>query len=445
MNNKLKNIIILLIIISLIIMSAIVIVLINLNKRTVENGTTEDIGGDDIISGYAKGESNSISRDSYEDINNCISIYFDVLNVENAAYYGRDENGEISRNIDENEIKQKIYNILGENYKSKNNITVDNVYNKVKTIKEKWIYVPLEASLIQDGDIKSFIVHGLAETLEMRVVDEVFVIINIDVIKNIFSVEPIYGNYNSISKIEISELEKNIKESEDNKFILSSETNESISKDYINLYKELTIGSPDRMYNLLDKEYREKRFGNLDNFKKYIEQNRDKIFGTRLEKYQSTIKDGYTQYVCIDQYDNYYIFKENAVLDYSVILDTYTIDLPEFIEKYENASEKEKVEMNIQKIFYAINSQDYKYVYNKLDDTFKVNNFRTEGEFEEYIKENFFSINKISSGDYEKSGNTHIYNIKYINANNNESEALNKKFVIQLKDGTDFVMSFSMQ
>lgn len=51
-------------------------------------------------------------------------------------------------------------------------------------------------------------------------------------------------------------------------------------------------------------------------------------------------------------------------MNFTVILDTYTIDLPEFTEKYTKASDEEKVLLNIQKGFTAINDKDYRYVYN---------------------------------------------------------------------------------
>mgnify|MGYP000081844256 CR=1 FL=1 len=48
----------------------------------------------------------------------------------------------------------------------------------------------------------------------------------------------------------------------------------------------------------------------------------------------------------------------------------------EFIEKYNSANEKTKVGLNIQKVFDAINNEDYEYVYNKLDNTFKQTNLK---------------------------------------------------------------------
>ena len=39
-------------------------------------------------------------------------------------------------------------------------------------------------------------------------------------------------------------------------------------------------------------------------------------------------------------------------------LDTYTIDLPEFVSKYNISSNEDKVLMNIQKVFDSINDKD---------------------------------------------------------------------------------------
>lgn len=55
------------------------------------------------------------------------------------------------------------------------------------------------------------------------------------------------------------------------------------------------------------------------------------------------------QYICVDQTGKYLIFKEKSIMDYEIILDTYTIDLPEFVEQYNSSSEDKKVQFNIQK------------------------------------------------------------------------------------------------
>ena len=118
---------------------------------------------------------------------------------------------------------------------------------------------------------------------------------------------------------------------------------DEVSNYYINRYKRLAIAYPELEYNHLDEQYREARFGSLDNFKKYVQKNKEDISKIRASSYMTNYKDGYTEYVVKDQYDNVYIFEEKAVLDYTVKLDTYTLESDKFTSTYKTATNKEKV------------------------------------------------------------------------------------------------------
>ena len=240
-------------------------------------------------------------------------------------------------------------------------------------------------------------------------------------------------------------IQNNIERNDNNTYDYISVTEETYVTDLFNKYKEEVIYNSSLAYEHLNEEYKNKRYGTIEKFKEYTKDNIRKNIIAKITKYQKTVTDDYTQYVCIDQNENYYIFRENAVMDYTLILDTYTIDLPEFIQKYNNAEEKEKILLNIQKIFEAINSGDYQYVYNKLDNTFKTNYFGTLEQFEKYIKTNWYNDNKVSYGSYQKNGDVYVYNIQITNGENTSAEKINKKIVMQLKEGTDFVMSFNVK
>ena len=161
----------------------------------------------------------------------------------------------------------------------------------------------------------------------------------------------------------------------------------------------------------------------------------------KLSKYQKEVMDDYTQYICLDRAGHYYIFRETSPMQYTVILDTYTIDLPEFVEQYNSSSEDKKVQFNIQKFFDAINDGDYSYAYSKLDQTYKNNNFPTQTDFENYMKTNFYAQNKLGYTSYEKNGDLYIYKMVITNGENS-SQTIEKQFVVKLLDGTNFVMSF---
>ena len=379
-------------------------------------------------------QNRNIDRISYFDIDSCMNRYLSTIDTNNFIYQGREES----------QIKESIYNILSESYIKQNNITKDNVYNFVKTKSESTLYVPLEISVIQQSNIKSFLVHGLLENFDLQVTDEIFVVVNIDITNNLFSIEPIYGNYNSINEIKIEKSEDTIKNNENNVFTSVPATYENIAKDYINIYKRLALGRPKIMYNLLNEEYREKRFGSEQEFEKYITSNKDRILGTRLEKYQ-TISENGIQYVCVDQYDNYYIFNENDVMDYTVLLDQHTIDLAGFTEKYNSARNENKVAMNIEKIKDAINTNDYKYIYDKLDATFRQNNFSTEAELEKYLKDNLYEMNNFEYTNINEQNGLYIFSLLVGDNIGHATSVRNMNIVMQLKEGTDFVMSFSIE
>ena len=129
-------------------------------------------------------------------------------------------------------------------------------------------------------------------------------------------------------------------------------------------------------------------------------------------------------------------------MKYNIILDPYTIDLQAFIKEYNTSSNTMKVAMNIDKIKQAINDKDYKYVYSKLDETFKVNNYPTIDKLKDYIAINFFEKNEFSCENVEDKNGTYIFKIKVSSANNESVEEKYINVIMRLNSGTDFVMSF---
>ena len=204
----------------------------------------------------------------------------------------------------------------------------------------------------------------------------------------------------------------------------------------------------------MDNEYREKRFESIETFKDYINNNKEKLEKAILSNYQVKNRDGYTEYMCVDEDGKYYIFNATAAMQYTLILDTYTVDLPEFTEKYNKASEQEKVALNINKVITALNAKDYKYIYSKLADSFKNNYFENEEALKEYLVNNLFENNDVEFEKFAKEGTLYTYRIKVTKIISEEEEEryygknAPMKYinvVMQLNEGTDFVMSFSIE
>ena len=127
------------------------------------------------------------------------------------------------------------------------------------------------------------------------------------------------------------------------------------------------------------------------------------------------------------------------------MLDAYSIDLPEFIEKYKSAPVQQKVGMNIEKIISAINNKDYKYIYSKLDDTFKNSQFPTQESLKSYIESNLYNKNSIEYTEFSEEGGLYVYKTKITNKNISNSQAKNLNIIMQLGEGTNFTMSFSVE
>lgn len=444
MNGKQKKLILFSIILLLIILTIVIIILFYLQTRInnqEEENYTDGIESS-ILEEYINTEKNSISKTAYFDINTCMAQYLNILNIKRSVYYGYDEKGEYSLIVEEDEIKKNIYDVLSEEYIKKNNITIENIYDYVETTNIQTLYVPLEASILQSENIQSFIIHGLIESTKLEVIDEIFAVVNIDKVNNVFSIEPIHGDYTSINEIKIEKLDDVININDNNKFDYISVSTETIVKDYMNIYKRLLLGSPETMYNLIDEEYRKIRFQDLEGFKEYIEENKEDIISIRVEKYQRATVGDYTQYLCVDQNNNYYIFKETVPFQYTVILDNYTIPTDDFTEEYSKSSEAEKVILNIKRFFMGIDDKNYGYSYSVLAESFKNNKYPTKNDFVNYAKQNFFEQNEIEYISYEKENGVYIYKIKLTDATGKSSGEREFNIILKLNSGTDFEMSF---
>ncbi len=238
----------------------------------------------------------------------------------------------------------------------------------------------------------------------------------------------------------------NIEINNDNKFELNVMSDVQTSAMYYNIIKNVLNSEPEVLYNLLlDDEYKQKRFSNIEAFNEFVNQNKSKYNNMKLSKYAKYKYDGYVQYVCLDNNGDYFVINNNVDNgEYKVLLDTYTVDQQEFIKKYDSASDNEKAGYDINKFFEAINAKDYKYAYSCLAESFKQNNFTTQNQFENYIKNNFYNKNDVKYSNYRKEGNYYIYTVNIINSADT-TKLVQKDFIVNLKEDRQFEMSFSVE
>lgn len=440
---KSKRILIVLILL-LIMIAIIVTMLIKTNKKQEESRNNQT--------------SNVVEQDEEFAKVKDYKTYFTVKEiVENYITYMKQINGDeyvdassfnmtssqIAKTMQEDGL-EALKGILDENYLKDENdsflIKMQNEYKQDGTYSKQVIYKLNIDDMYQynlDSNFSLVLVEAKLNNTELNL------LVKLDNANNTYSIflndyitKNNYEKHMSVKNITIGKTK--IQKNDYNSDISVDGTEKDVVVQYFSDYRMKMLNDTKIAYQKLDSEYAEKKFGQYSNFESYVNNNKNKIEVASIDKYQVLENKNGREYVCVDENGKYYIFMEEEVGKYSVVLDTYTIDLPEFIEKYNSANEKTKVGLNIQKVFDAINNEDYEYVYNKLDNTFKQTNFKTVQEFANYAVQNFAG-KQLKYGECQQQGSMYIFDITMISGTNQ----INKRVIMQLKDGTDFVMSFN--
>lgn len=444
---KIKKIILILcVVLSIVIISLIILLFNNLNKEEEFNESKETT---DALS--KNGEEtpseedieiaeNTITRNDLFIIKSVVQNYLQAININNSSYFTY-QDGEEVRLYTETEISEQVYSLLSSTYINKNNIKSSDVFNYIEKVSEDVIFIPIELKEVENSNLKTYIVYGVTQTYEYKIVEEVYFVVNIDKDNNTYSIEPLSGQYKSIDDIVVEDVETSIENQELNVYYNISSSTEDTIKLYFDIYKRLALSIPEYSYNYLNTEYKEKRFETLEKYEEYILNNESYIKQLKLSEYKSTTDGSTIVYTIKDNTGNYIIIKEDEPLNFNIMLDAYTIDINEVAEKYESSSDEEKVGMNIQAFIQMINRNDYESAYSVLADSFKNNKFKSLDEFEKYVKNNFYDINEITISNVEDAG---TYFTGKATISDSEGNSKTISVVMQLKE-TGFVMSFSLE
>lgn len=115
------------------------------------------------------------------------------------------------------------------------------------------------------------------------------------------------------------------KKYEVNEYISVLVTDEDMVRIYLNDYLNSTIDNVRSSYYLLDEDYRNARFGNVDNYISYIDSY--DLSSYKIDKYYRKDIGDYTIYGIYDKDKRFIGFKTNGVMQYSVFLDENTVEI----------------------------------------------------------------------------------------------------------------------
>lgn len=339
---------------------------------------------------------------------------------------------------------EMVYSFLDKNYIEKYNIKKETAIKDEKDY-ENPIYLVNKMYVLQDtAEVYTYFVYGKIVDKQTTKIEDYNIVIRLDKEKDLFSVIPYEfiedNNYNieigNTIRLKYNELPSNTY----NKFAFKNITDSDMVAFYTNEIKDMAIYNEELLYNKLEKTYLQNKFTDFEKYKNYITKNITSIYQLKIKQYKINDYETYKQYICIDENEKYYIINEINVGQYEVILDTYTIDLPEYIEKYNKSQDEQKVAFCIDKFMKNVNDENYTLAYSMLSNGFKNNYFKTQNEFENYAKQ-YLLGKSITFEEIKNEADIYIYKVKLTK---NGQPAQSKNFNVKLGSRTNFELSFNV-
>lgn len=426
-----------------IMMSIIIAILINLSNNKEKNIDSEDKTlvnldseqeGKELSTNYQKILLSSITKYEYYNVQNCAQVYINKLN-------------ELQTN-NTSANKMLLYNMLDEEYTENKQVTIENIEQIYNDYKGTFIIDKILATKLSNN-VSAYLVKGKLVNVDTIEKSDYSLIVKLDAKDSRFSIYPyeyiLEKKYNTLEENQSLNIEEAqlIKEKTVNIYEDQSNQYSTIAISYFQKMKQDFTYDAQYLYQMLDTEYKQKRFGNYNNFEQYVNNMKQNIENAEVEKYSRTYHDGYIQYICVDNYGRYYIFKEIKTLDYSIQLDDYTLETEEFKTKYAQSNTQTKIITNVDKLIKMLNNKDYSGMYNLLNETYKSNNFKTLASYQNFLTSNFFNINECVIDNISEQGEYYVITLNISDeSTSNSSKTVTVNIVMALATGTNFTMSY---
>ena len=226
------------------------------------------------------------------------------------------------------------------------------------------------------------------------------------------------------------------------KFTLKNATDEDIITRYLEYYQNMVLYDTKDAYDLLNEDYKNKRFGSYNSFEEYVNDYNQTIENLTLEKYGMSYGETTTKYIAQDTKENYYTFECKSVLDFDIQLDNYTIEIDDYKAKYNALTDQQKAAICLSNVIQMINTKDYENLYKKVDETFRSKNFPTIDEFKNYINNRYYYYNIVSNTQARMDSNIYVLSFDISSGNNTSAETKKANLLIQLVNDTEFKISF---
>ena len=450
MEKKIKYLIIFVFIMILILIGILICVKFLTNEKSINYINEEEEYSSDQDTYFRNNVEKATSKYEYFDTVACIQKYLELLNKINISNYEGNRN-QIGETIDL--YKEDLYNMLDNKYKKQYNLTLNNIDNRFSKY-YKDLYFDVQNMYVVDIEEENsiYIVYGNLVEKDKKTISTFGFIVIRNMQNLTFSIFPYdymedkgykEEKLNSIDMSELKSIE--VSKNESNSYISDAYDEEYISNYYFNQYKNNLQYNIKENYDNLNSEYKQIRFPTLKSYQDYVENNFSDLIKCNLKQYSVEENSEYTRYICKDQFNNYYIFNEKEIGKCTILLDTYTSLDKEYSDKYSKANNQEKVSMNISKFFQMLNAKDYSSAYKLLSTDYKNNLFKTQNDFEKYIKEKLYSYNSVVFLTFsDKISGVYTYSVEISNAENDSDKKVKMNIIMVLKENMKYELSFQM-
>lgn len=458
-NDNKEKIILALIAIVIIAIAAIAVIVMHFKMKeiTTSNFKKENSIEDEAVAdGVGEANPNEIVEIPVRELNNsveyinvkqCVDKYMSLLN-----YIG----------VTENNKTNEIYKLLDKQYIDEFGITVENLEQKIPkgnfTFNIDQIYVKDEEETLV---INYWVIGDLIDNINKKAMNYQL-IIRVDLETNAFSFIP----YDYLQKYQPGEeglkIKNNSIETNDyNEFPMNQFTEDKIANLLFNNFRLNLIYNKNKAYERMNQEYVNARFDTVQEMQQYI--NKLDVTNSTVVSYNvGKYDDNNTTYCVIDQNENVFVFNTRSLQDYTVMLDTYTFNIDEnFITPKNDNETTEKAMRILNKMESAVNDQNYKYLFDRLNQEFRTDKYQTKEALGNYLQAMLYEKNTFSLKGYtntienngvviinadvyeKKNRNTNASRMEPIEAGHSEKKTIS--FIIQMKDDSNFEYSFSIE
>lgn len=411
MNKKILGVVIILVIF-------LIIVLVGIIMLRKSNNEEEFVENEDLTIVYSEVPELLVDNQAFFSLETLVQKYIILLYEEDT---------------------QALTNILDKEFVSSNNLTNQNMINKLGKVLEDTVFNAEYIYLKENNEGTIYFISG-------NINNEInyYVKILVDDATAAYSLKPITEQeFENAKNGKFDNVNINVELNKDNQmeYIIVSE--KTLLGKYFTKYRELCRNDAEKAYELLNETYRNKRFKNLSGFKKYINDIYTELDEMYPISYRKEAYEGFIDYICSDKNENIYIITETSPMQFTLVLDTHTLEQDKFNIEYDQANVQRKVMMNIDKFIKMINARDYVAAYDCLADSFKQNKFKTEKSFEDYMKINFYRYNEAVYFGFDDSvSGVYKYNVTIKNKNN-EEQSKTYSVIMKLNEKRGFEISFS--